>query len=123
MWIVIFLISYAGVVSPTTFSQTASLSSWTGNAAVVKAEVIRENNQTKIAENAQGLAQQRESSIMVHRLSRGRHLLYFCCPTSTLLNEYVGKSHEPVIQMQGIKFSLVIENNANAPPVCSGKML
>lgn len=124
LWIAIFLISYAGVVSPAAFSQTANwsgydLSSWMGNAAVVKAEVIRENNQTKISENVWGLSQQHDNNIVAHRVSRSRHFLYLCCPTSPLLDDYTDSSYNAVIHKDGMSFFLLIENNANAPPLCS----
>jgi hypothetical protein len=124
VWIAVFLISCAGAVSVVVSSQTvtAQLRS-TASPVVFHNAVIGENYDKKNPETMRRFAQLQDNDLVTYRLLRGRHFFYFCYPASILLNDCVSKSQDVAIKMDGTAFFLLIENNANAPPLFFNEIL
>lgn len=118
VWIAVFLVLCVGVVGTVVSSQTVTAQLHaTASPVVFYSVVIGENYDQKIPETMRGFTQLQDNNVMTHRVLRGRHFFYLCYPASILLNDCVSKSQDVAIKMDGTAFFLLIENNANAPPL------
>lgn len=124
VWIAVFLVSCVGAVSAVVSSQTVTVQlRSTASPVVFYNVVIGENYDKKIPETMRRFTQLQDNDLVTYRLLRSRHLFYFCYPVSILLNDCVSKSQDVAIKMDGTAFFLLIDNNANAPPLFPDEIL